>query len=247
MAIYTVSDLHGQKELWNQIKEYLKPEDTLYCLGDCVDRGPDGFDILIEILNRPNTITLMGNHEKLMLDNYSPRLEVNSFTIYDNLWFMNGGHYTLFNMEAYSQNKVYEVLEQVKRLPYQKIIYNQKGQKLILDHSGYSIRLGQDEPLWNRYHFHETWPKEEEYENTYMIHGHTPTVALFRFRVEGLEKYRKQEISKNPEIIRYCDEHKIDIDLGCFTTNKTCLLDLNTLEPIYFEQEKESEVEYVYE
>ena len=246
MAIYAVSDLHGQKELWNQIKEYLKPEDTLYCLGDCVDRGPDGFDILIEILNRPNTEMIMGNHEKLMLDYYRPGLEINSFTMYDNLWFMNGGHYTFLNMQAYTGNQIHKVLKQVKQLNYQKIIYNNKGQKLILDHSGYFIRLGQDDPMWNRYHFHESWPIEKEYENTYMIHGHTPTVALFRFVVNGIEQYDKATIQRNPEIIRYADNHKIDIDLGCFATDKTCLLDLNTLEPIYFEQETESDIEYYY-
>ena len=29
--------------------------------------------------------------------------------------------------------------------------------------------------------------------------------------------------------------HKIDIDLGAAWSNQTCLLDLNTLKPIYFD------------
>lgn len=247
MSVYAVSDLHGQKRLWDQIKAYLKPEDKLYCLGDCIDRGPDGFDILVEVLNRPNTEMIMGNHEKLMLQHYNPRLEIDSFSMYSNLWFMNGGHYTLLNMRDYDEDFIQETLSKVRQLEYLISIQNDKGQKIILDHSGYSIRVGQTDPMWDRYHFHETWPTEEEYQNTYMVHGHTPTVALFRFRVEGLEKYSKREIQHNPEIIKYASGHKIDIDLGCFATNKTCLLDLNTLEPIYFEQEKNSDIEYIFE
>ena len=42
----------------------------------------------------------------------------------------------------------------------------------------------------------------------------------------------------NIEIVTYCDGHKIDIDLGCFATKKIALLDLDTLEPIYFEEKE---------
>ena len=42
MATYACSDLHGNWELWAEIKKFLKPDDTLYYLGDATDRGPDG-------------------------------------------------------------------------------------------------------------------------------------------------------------------------------------------------------------
>ena len=63
MATYCFSDLHAQYDLWLQIKDFLKPEDTVYCLGDCVDRGPVGLDILNEVLETPNITLLCGNHE----------------------------------------------------------------------------------------------------------------------------------------------------------------------------------------
>ena len=51
MATYACSDLHGNWELWTEIKKFLKPDDTLYYLGDATDRGPDGWAILKEMLN----------------------------------------------------------------------------------------------------------------------------------------------------------------------------------------------------
>ena len=40
---FTCGDLNGQLGLWNQIKEYLNPEDKLYFLGYLIDRGPHGY------------------------------------------------------------------------------------------------------------------------------------------------------------------------------------------------------------
>ena len=35
-------------------------------------------------------------------------------------------------------------------------------------------------------------------------------------------------------IVKYCNGHKIDIDLGSFATGRSALLDLDTLEVKYF-------------
>ena len=37
--------------------------DTLYFLGDAVDRGPDGVKILLDMMARKNVVPLLGNHE----------------------------------------------------------------------------------------------------------------------------------------------------------------------------------------
>ena len=65
--IYTVSDIHG---CYNKYRKLLKkinfgPDDTLYVLGDVIDRGPDGFKILLDMARRSNVINLMGNHEAM--------------------------------------------------------------------------------------------------------------------------------------------------------------------------------------
>ena len=40
-----------------------KSTDILYVLGDIIDRGPDGVEILRDMMGRPNVIPLLGNHE----------------------------------------------------------------------------------------------------------------------------------------------------------------------------------------
>jgi hypothetical protein len=40
MSVYACGDLHGHLSIYNKIKAILNPEDKVYCVGDCVDRGP---------------------------------------------------------------------------------------------------------------------------------------------------------------------------------------------------------------
>lgn len=35
MSVYAISDLHGMLYLYQEVKKFLKPEDKVYCLGDC--------------------------------------------------------------------------------------------------------------------------------------------------------------------------------------------------------------------
>ena len=46
--IYVMSDIHGNSRRFNSIMKQinLQPEDTLYILGDVIDRYPDGIKIL---------------------------------------------------------------------------------------------------------------------------------------------------------------------------------------------------------
>ena len=53
--IYVMSDIHGNMRRFNSIMEQinLQPEDTLYILGDVIDRHPDGIRILRRIMDKP--------------------------------------------------------------------------------------------------------------------------------------------------------------------------------------------------
>ena len=63
--IYVMSDLHGCYDKYKQMLEKIKfnSEDTLYVLGDIVDRGDDGINILLDMMKRTNVVPLLGNHE----------------------------------------------------------------------------------------------------------------------------------------------------------------------------------------
>ena len=45
--IYVMSDIHGQKRRFDSVMRQigLRAEDTLYVLGDVIDRNPDGIGI----------------------------------------------------------------------------------------------------------------------------------------------------------------------------------------------------------
>ena len=68
MAVWATADLHGNYILWEQIKAFLKEDDTLIFLGDAIDRGDRGFEILMEMLDDPRVAYLKGNHEDMMYE-----------------------------------------------------------------------------------------------------------------------------------------------------------------------------------
>ena len=67
---YVMSDIHGNTERFNSVMKQinLRPEDTLYVLGDVADRYPDGIRILRKLMKMPNVRMLLGNHDFMMLD-----------------------------------------------------------------------------------------------------------------------------------------------------------------------------------
>ena len=74
MSHYVVSDVHGEDDRWKAMLEkiHFSAQDTLYILGDVVDRGPHGVEILQEIMRTPNMKMLLGNHEFMCLRYFAP-------------------------------------------------------------------------------------------------------------------------------------------------------------------------------
>ena len=62
---YVMSDIHGMAELFKRMLEQIRfrDDDTLYSLGDMIDRGPDPAGILDFAMSHGNVIALKGNHE----------------------------------------------------------------------------------------------------------------------------------------------------------------------------------------
>ena len=63
--IYVMSDIHGCFDKYQKMLRRIDfaPEDTLYVLGDVIDRGPDGIKILQDMMGRVNVFPILGNHE----------------------------------------------------------------------------------------------------------------------------------------------------------------------------------------
>ena len=98
---YVVGDIHGA---YIPLKECLEKssfnynEDTLVCLGDVCDRGPEVYECFEELLRIKNLIYILGNHDDFTLDWF---LNKNR----PDLWLMQGGTETI---QSYRKRKIPE-------------------------------------------------------------------------------------------------------------------------------------------
>lgn len=67
---YAISDIHGEYDKFIAMLELinLTDKDTLYILGDVLDRGPEPIKILNDMSTRSNVYPIIGNHEVMALD-----------------------------------------------------------------------------------------------------------------------------------------------------------------------------------
>ena len=137
---------------------------------------------------------------------------------------------TLQAFQALSEQEQEELIYNLKtKTAYKTLYINKDNKKIYLSHSGFSFKdLLSDRPadfIWNRSHLIETeWYGDAD---TYIVHGHSP-IQYLQTKVKELEG------KKSITICKYCHQHKIDLDLGTFISKKIALLDLDTLEPVYF-------------
>lgn len=87
--IYCMSDIHGELNRFKAMLDLINfsSDDTLYIIGDVIDRHPGGVEILKIIKDTPNMFMLLGNHEQMCLDTLGP----NSVYGSRRLWQENGG------------------------------------------------------------------------------------------------------------------------------------------------------------
>ena len=108
---YAISDIHGCSKtflaLLNQIP-FNSANDTLYLLGDYIDRGPDSKGVLDIVMQLPNTVCHKGNHEDMMLRALSPNGEADLYS-----WMINGGRQTLNSFESNFGDKYINFLNQL--------------------------------------------------------------------------------------------------------------------------------------
>lgn len=90
MATYVMSDIHGLQPRFSAMLDRIQfqADDTLFILGDVIDRGSDGIALLRQILHHPRMILLMGNHEYMMLEYYEALDQLSS------------GHHLLHSLEC---------------------------------------------------------------------------------------------------------------------------------------------------
>ena len=229
MATYAVSDLHGCLAFYKAIKGYIQPEDKVYFLGDAGDRGSEPWETIKAIAKDPQFIYIKGNHEEMLVDVMEDALRDSFSTPSIYLLASNGGYET-FEQWLQEENKVFWK-NYLQNLPHYATYINPEGKLIILSHSGFtpypSMDLSNIDHLWDRDHIADDW--DDNFENTYIVHGHTPTPALKSCDSTLAEKGNKAGA------LCYCDGHKIDIDNGAVFTGNCTLFNLDTFESVIFQ------------
>lgn len=239
---FAVSDLHGMKKLYDAIKDFLQPDDTVYCLGDCGDRGPKPWETIVAVYNDPQFIYIMGNHEDMLTDAMEEVINNHPTHRTFSLLRSNGGERTIeewqeiYNEDPYMGKSWYYNL---CSLSIAEKYVNKNGDIIYLTHAGFTLPIeeAEDEDLiWDRGHFHFLDWDEEKYPNVYIVHGHTPWYLVKQAHVRD---YEIEDWTPNAYV--YDKGHKICIDNASFVSGQTVLLDLDTFEVIPFDINKGEE------
>lgn len=193
IATYVISDIHGEYDMFMDLLEKIdfKSSDTLYIIGDIIDRGPHPIKIIKKIMSMSNVICLIGNHELMAL--HSLKFLVQDITeenINDMntkvleeylLWVKyNGGQTTIDEFRALPKEEQLEVIEYLMDfLVYEEI--KVAGRDYLLVHAGlggfypgkniedYSI----DELVWDRPNYDVKY-----FDDKFVVTGHTPTQII---------------------------------------------------------------------
>lgn len=169
MKLVAIGDIHGCYEtmqaLINKVKaQYPNEELQFIFLGDYVDRGPNSRDVVQYLIDHPEHIVLMGNHEDMMVDSLCDTGRIENETH----WFNNGGVAT---MNSYGWHVPKEHMEFLRGL---QVIYNYG--KWVFVHAGIDPTIEELENqnliecLWSR-----KWNSVPVYDGGWkVVHGHTP-------------------------------------------------------------------------
>lgn len=237
MYTFAISDLHGYpvdkfKALLD--KAGFSDADTLYILGDVIDRNGDGgISLLRYIMTQPNFEFILGNHEDMLLacsflfdeitDDSVRAFSAENMADYFN-YLYNGGGITLDALRKLNTDEpgaIGDILQFLRDAPLIGAD-TVNGRDFLLVHAGFDgfdkeKKLSDYEPsdlLWAR-----PTMETEYFDDIITVFGHTPTLYLS-------DEHRGKVIKTRTWI---------DIDVGCSQGFPPALLRLDDLEVFYGE------------
>lgn len=222
--VYVMSDIHGCYDEFMKMLDLiqLKEDDTLYILGDVIDRGNGSLQILDYIMSHKNIKMLLGNHEDLFLKWY----EHNKFLKF--CYFLNWMSalprcifYKQFKMLKKSKQKEY--VEFLKNLPLYEILkFN--NEEYFLVHAGINCtkKINEQEPkdfLWAK-----GFVDAKNSSKYIIIFGHTMTKNISNDFIKNTEN----------KILKY--DKRIAIDCACVNNGKLGCLRLDDMKEFYVDK-----------
>ena len=230
---YAMSDIHGCFDKYKEMLSLIDftPRDTLYVLGDVIDRGPDGIKILQDMMLRPNVFPLLGNHEftaAVCLPWLMEEVTDQSLAALDETqlaalseWITNGGGPTLRSLKLLTREEREDILEYFQEMELYAEV-KAGGRSFVLTHSAlenFAPDKSLDSYELQDFLFGRPEPDAVYYPDKLLVFGHTPTPYYTGARPEDARIYRRDKL--------------IGIDCGCASGGPLGCLCLNTLEEIY--------------
>ena len=186
-----MSDIHGNYKKYMQafVRIDFSDNDTLYVLGDVVDRGENPIKILQDMIYRVNVVPIVGNHEYMALSVLKDLVKIDpeDFPGFDEdllfcmqLWLADGGQTTIDEFVALSQVDRENILEYLEEFELYAEV-NCNGKDYILVHAGLS-NFREDKSL-DEYELHELiWQPidydKKYFKDKYIVTGHVPVMSI---------------------------------------------------------------------
>lgn len=234
---YVCSDLHGRYDRWSALPEKigLRPEDILYVLGDVIDRSAGGCKILLDMMDRPNVIPILGNHEftaAVCLPWLLEEVTARSLADLDDArlaalqeWIANGGGLTIRELQKLSRAERENILDYLREMELYAEV-EAGGRSFVLTHAGLD-HFVPEKPLEDYaledFLFCRPRPSEGFWPDRHLVFGHTPTRLL-----------RAQMGKPLSDDILFWGQ-QIAIDCGCGFDGKLGCICLDTMEVFYVE------------
>lgn len=160
--VFVVGDLHGcYKKLTEQLKKvsFDPKKDLIISVGDLIDRGEDSLKCL-SLLNTNWFKSVLGNHEKMMVDSLDCVMDTYH-------WINNGGSW-FFRLDWEEQNQARCLVEFIRKLPL-VIEVTKNNKKFVIAHADYPSNvyeygkdINKEDVIWNRDRFDYVVSEGEE-------------------------------------------------------------------------------------
>lgn len=238
---YVMADIHGCFREYMQLMEKLalREEDTLFVLGDAMDRGEEPIRVIQDLMERQNVIYILGNHDAMMLGALKPLMEE---ITEESVASLDAD--VLLAFRVWIEKHGANTFEQFRKLPrpvQQDILFylaeaslyetvEHGGSLYVLVHAGLSnfdakrelSDYEAEELIWERPDYGKNYFPGSR---IFLVTGHTPTPMIRR----------------DGKPLIYAENGHIAIDCGCVFGGCLAAYCIETGEAYYVEREAEQE------
>lgn len=222
---YVISDIHGNFKLLINLLNKIKfsQKDTLFILGDLIDKGTEVDKVLKLIFRdiRKNVFVIAGNHEHEFIKYVKFLINENES---DDVILKKSNEFLKLKNPI-----TFEIIDEILNLPY---YYEEKDFLLVhagipCDENGFPLSIknvSKEELVYDRRFKNENFIPQNF---KCVIFGHTPTIK--DGKMGNIIKYQRPNTRGN----KVTDYYKIHIDTGNYLSKTLGCLCLDTMQEFY--------------